>query len=230
MRTTNSILRRALAGTGIAIISAGVASGVVACGGGSKTLTTVPGPTPPTGPAPPPIPNLQAELLTPSDMPAGWSVDKSPSDATSRPSCLKNLDAQLHTGEISRAEAKYQGGSNSIPHLDETLAFYGHGVATGKLAIFDQTISRCGQVTFSSGGNTFTGTIGAMSFPAVGDESYAYQMNLSTKANGLNVTIGFDVVVARKGDTAFDLALTDLGTPDLSQFRGLVTKALAKLS
>jgi hypothetical protein len=163
-------------------------------------------------------------------MPSGWSVNKTPSDSSSTPSCLKSLRAVTRQGETSRAEVQFQGGSNGIPFLNETLTSFGTRVTTTKLAIFDQTISRCGQVSFTSGGNTFTGTIAAMSFPAVGDESRAYQMNLGTKTtNGLNVTVGFDIVVARKGDTAGLLALGDLGTPDLNQLRQFTTKALAKL-
>jgi hypothetical protein len=69
-----------------------------------------------------------------------------------------------------------------------------------------------------------------MSFPAVADQSSAYQMNLSATVSGLSITFGIDLVVFRKADTVGMILYGDLGTPDIRALHHFATNAAAKLS
>lgn len=198
-----------------------------ACGGASNSAATPPtnqtttvasnGTTTATS-----APNLTSELLTIADLPTGWSVDNSPINSASEPTCLKPL--QQLTGSDARVMARFNGGANGLPSFEENIAHFPGGAAPG-IAHFDQVLTSCRTVTFSSGGQTSSATIGAMSFPKLGDESHAYQVALTFKG----FTFGLDIIVAGRGNTAMSLVFDDLGTPDLTLVQQLATAAVGKL-
>jgi hypothetical protein len=197
----------------------------VGCSSGATTATapTAGGSTtsaPQTTIAAPP--NLTPDLLTLSDMPTGWSVDNSPSPDSTGPACLKPL--KDHTGSNAHATVSFNGGASGIPAIVENLGHFPSG-ASAALARFDQAINSCKTLSITSGGQTLSGTIGAMSFPQLGDESHAYQASLTYKG----FTLGYDVIIARHGDTAMSLTYGDLGSPDLTQVQQFATKAIAKV-
>jgi hypothetical protein len=221
-------------GLGLGLLLLINACGVGTNGIANTTNTSAPTPTSSTTVLRPA--DLQSALLTLSEVPSAWSVDttssgtSSAAGSVSEPTCLKNLDAENRAGEISGADVKFHGSSSGIPFFEEQLSSFEPGSVEGKLSAFDRMLAACGPITFTAVGYTFTGTIEAMSFPTVGDESRAYQLNLSTRASGKNVAIGIDFVVARKGDTALVLLIGDLGAPDLRQFQRLAGKALSKVA
>jgi hypothetical protein len=193
-------------------------SGTTAAGAAASSAT-------PTTTARPP--DLNAELMSLTDMPAGWSVDKSSSSGVSTTGCFANIKEHFNSKE--KAEADYQDGSDGIPEFDEALSWL-PGQSQQALAAITTALNGCGQVSFTSGGSKFTGTVGEMSFPTVGDQSDAWQVNLSGKVSGLNITVGIDIAVFRKGDTDGALIYDDLGTPDLATFEQLTNKAVAKVT
>jgi hypothetical protein len=180
--------------------------------------------------------DLQSELLTLSEVPSAWSVDTTSlgtSGATSSaptPACLKNLAAFNGVGIINRAQVKFHGSSSGIPFFEEQVASFVPGSLEGRLPAYDQAIGACGPTTFRAAGRSFVGTVSALPFPTVGDESRAYQLNFSTCVCGQRVTIGVDIVVARKGDIAVVLVIADLNNPNLSTFQRLAAKALSKVT
>jgi len=175
-------------------------------------------------------------LLTLSEVPSAWSVDKTLSGTSpgagsvATPSCLKNLTALNPVGVINRAEVKFRGSSSGIPVFEEQLASFVPGSLEDRLPAYDRAIAGCGPISYTAAGYTFTGSIRPMSFPTVGDESRAYQWNVSTKVSGQSVSIGFDVVLARRGDTAVALLTGDFPAPDVSTFQRLVAKAVSRVS
>jgi hypothetical protein len=176
-----------------------------------------------------PVPNVNAQLLQLSDLPTGWSVDNSSDSGSSTPECFKNA-TNFKSSEKAKAEAKFQDGSNGVPALDDEVV-YMPGRAQTTMQAFSQLMAGCGQISISAGGHPFKGTIGQMSFPTLGVQTQAYQMNLSTNANGLNITIGYDFAVARfANDEILVFAYGDLGTPDITQVQQLASKAAAKVS
>ena len=169
---------------------------------------------------------MTSELLAVSDLPAGWSSVPSSDSTSSTPQCFQNVKTDLKP--TSKAEATFQGGSSGLPLLDESLGYL-PGRGQQAIALISQVLSRCGQISLTSDGATITGTIGAMSFPAVGDQSSAWQINLTGTESGISLTVGIDFIVFRKGDTLALIFYGDLGTPDIQTVEHLVQVAASKL-
>src|SRR5262245_34295835 len=155
--------------------SAGVIAGALgillaACGSNSPTATTPPTARTSTQAATR-APNLSAELLAVSDLPVGWSVVPSSSSGSATPKCLQNVQTDLKA--TSRAEATFE--DNGLPVLAEYLAYL-PGQGQQAMTAISHLLGGCGQISLTSDGQTLTGTVGAMSYPAVADQSSAYQM------------------------------------------------------
>lgn len=217
--------RIALAAVLVAMVSLG------ACGNGSQnTATNAPttaasnGSSSTVSAAPA---NLQGQLLTLSDFPAGWSIDNSANnDSGSTPACFKGLKDTSQTKD--HATASFKNGSN-LPNFSEGLQYYPGG-AKPRMARLAKALGSCGQIKFTSGGHSFTGTVGQLSFPPVGDQTEAYQVALSSPVGSLNLTIGLDLVAVRKGSTIIGMIYVDLGTPAITEAEQLVNKASAKVA
>jgi hypothetical protein len=163
---------------------------------------------------------ISSKVLKLSDLPAGWSVDNSSSGATIIP-CLANLK-KVPKG-VPRASVSYRQAS-SVPELGETLET-GPG-SINRWNAFNRGFSKCKTFSVKQNGKTATGTVGAMSFPKVGDQSSAYAMTLLTQG----VTLGIDIILFRVGSYVGDLLYADLGSPDLSRVQSLTTEAIAKIN
>jgi hypothetical protein len=201
---------------------------VAACGSNAPNSATATAPAAHASTsATTPAPNLAAELLSVSDLPAGWSVVPSADSSSATPHCLQNIKTELKA--TSKAEVTFTDGSNGLPVLDEGLSYL-PGQGENALKLVEQILGGCGQISMTSDGTTLTGTVGAMSFPAVADQSAAYQINLSGTVSGLSVTVGIDLIVFREGDTVAVMLYGDLGTPDISVLQPIVQEAAAKVS
>lgn len=208
------------------VIALGLVTLLAACGSHAPKNTTHPPVSASTSATTQP-PDLNAELLTSSDLPVGWSSVPSAESSASEPQCLDNVKGDLKA--TSKAEATFVNGSSGLPALDELLNYL-PGKGQTAMTVVSQALSGCGQISTTSGGQTLTGTIGTLSYPAVADQSFAYQMNLSGTVSGVSVTLGIDLVVFRKGDTVAMILYGNLGTPDISALQPIVQDAAAKLS
>ncbi len=88
-----------------------------------------------------PAPDLTSELLSLSDLPAGWSAVGS-SDS-GEPKCLDTVRSDLNA--VSKAEATYVGGSSGVPDLEESLA-YVPGKGQSDMLAVSRVLSGCGHV------------------------------------------------------------------------------------
>jgi hypothetical protein len=203
---------------------------VSACGGGStpsgsttpqsgSSSSTAPASTPTTTPPP----DLNSELLTTSDLP-GWSAEGSSN--AGEPRCLDKVRSVLDT--VSKAQATFTDGSNGLPVLGESL-YYVPGQGQSDMAVVRKTLAGCGAVTMSSGGATFTGSMGSLLFPAVADQSSAYKMYLSGTISGQSLALAVDLVVFRKADTVAIMLYGNLGAANKQALKPLVRAAAAKL-
>lgn len=167
-------------------------------------------------------PNLSRMLLTVRDMPTGWSVDNSPS-GSSDVGCLSHLTP---IGVKKTASAKVAFTLNGqFQELTEGLVTYAS--PAGK--VFEKAVSTldgCKTLSGTSDGHKVTGSVGAMSFPRVGDQSAAWSVTLELEG----FTAGVDVLIVRKGPVLAVLAAESFGSPDIAQFQRFVRKALAKIS
>ncbi len=164
---------------------------------------------------------LGSMLLRVGDMPTGWGVDHTSSSSASV-GCLQRLSA-VGIKKTASATAKFALHAG-LPSFMEELATY--GVPLSK--VFDKGVAaldRCTTITGTSGGHKLTGTIGAMSLPRYGNQSAAWTITVTV--GGL--TAREDVIVVRKGAILAFFAEGNFGPVDITQFRMLVSKALAKL-
>jgi hypothetical protein len=164
-----------------------------------------------------------SQLLAVSDLPTGWAIDNSGDDTSGAPKCLATLKDSFASVKKANADFALQG---SVSALTQAIGTY--TTATSASAAFDRGIGildGCKEISFTSGGEKYTGSIGAMSFPSLGDRSKAWALTLSNSG----VTIGFDVVLVLKGAEIEELALGDLGAPDTDLLKTFCDKALAKL-
>ena len=164
---------------------------------------------------------LRSKALSLSNMPTGWSVDNSGGGTSNFTGCFAKLQATEATRGITRVEANYEQGN--FPVMEETLITRKN--AAHRYQQFVSILNGCRQVSLSSGDTTLSGSIGAMSFPTVGNASSAYAMTLSS--NGINV--GFDIIVFRAGQVAGDIGYGDLGSPDSSTVQAFVSEAVNKV-
>lgn len=221
-----------LSGLGTVVAGAAIMVGAGCSGGGTGAATATTAPPVSTGASAStqpsvPIPDVKAQLLQLSDLPIGWSTSAS-SNSTSSLKCLQNARSYTKQDK-AKAEADFQGGSNGVPFFEEGIGFL-PGVAKAAMTTFATAMAGCGQISLSDNGHTFKGTIGQMSFPTLGAQTLAYQMNLSTTASGLTITIGFDFAAVRfANDELALLAYGDVGTPDITQVQDLFQKAAAKV-
>lgn len=80
-------------------------------------------------------------------------------------------------------------------------------------------------------GNTFKGTFSPLSFPKLGDDTYALHMSATGGANGFDITIGGDFVFIRKGkviDLLFAFSFGSSAIP-ASELEAIARNSVAKL-
>jgi len=163
--------------------------------------------------------NLSSMLLAVSNLPTGWSVDNS--GPPTGINCVQNLFDPFHPSQKARVAFIESG---SLPKLSETLVTF-PSVASG-FAEVKNALDNCKHVTISNGSQTAQATVGAMSFPAVGDSSAAYTETLTYEG----VPAAQGIVIFRKGNVVGGVALGDIGNLDTGQFQQFVTAALAKIT
>jgi hypothetical protein len=212
------------------VVAGALVTLVGACGSNAPTASNTPtsiaaptthAPTPATTPAP----NLTAELLAVSDFPSGWSVVGN-SDS-GEPKCIDTVRSALNA--TSKAEVTFAYGSNGAATVEESLAYVpgrGHSAMTAMSRI----LSGCGPIHMTTNGQTLTGTVGSMSFPAVADQSFAYQMNLTDTVSGQSITVPIGIVVFRKADTVAMILYANPGNAASQPLETVVQDAAAKVS
>ena len=184
----------------------------------TTTTTTAAAPTTTTTTAP--LVSAQSLLLTVDQLPSGWSVNNTVIPHSSN--CY--ADPLLKVPQISYGTITFaQGGT--APELVEDVGSYTSPAAA--FATIKSTLDGCTSFTETANTLNVTGTMGAMSFPAYGNESAAYTATLNDAAD--SVTLEQGIVVAQKGRYIVALALGDLGSVDTEQLQQFMTTALAKV-
>ena len=164
---------------------------------------------------------FKAKALALSNMPAGWSVDPPSGAGATASGCLHTL--KLTGKHDVKVYASFHNGT--APVVAEFLEA-GPGAA-GRLRSMASTFSRCKAVTLtdSDSGQTYNGTLEAMSFPPVGTKSFAYAGRVDVQG----FTIGLSVVGFSDRGIAGTVVLEDLGKPDTSQLQSFVNEAVDKI-
>jgi hypothetical protein len=167
---------------------------------------------------------LKAKTLSLADLPAGWSVDRSPpGGASNLGGCLQGLAALKKTPPkgVVRAHVSYTM-AGGFPGLQETIE-----AGKGEPARFNKylrTIAGCKNISFTGQGVHYTGTVSALAVPTVGNSSHAY--NITIAAGGQS--IGIDIVLFRAGQYGGEIVYGDY-TPATSTLQAFATEAVNKI-
>jgi hypothetical protein len=156
------------------------------------------------------ISQVKHKLLSVSDLPAGWSVEKGNSSEGSGSNlggCFKGLSSTKPGRHgVARAEVGFVDGM--LPAAAETLE---QGkTAAARYASFVHTLSKCSTVSFTASGIKVNGTVGSLSVPTVGNASMAYAINFTASGE----TFGIDLILFRTSSTFGALSYEALGSPN----------------
>jgi len=211
------------------VIAFGLAMLLAGCGSSAPRSTTSPS-ADASASATTRAPDLKAELLVISDLPAGdWSVVRNTTSGAT-PSCFAVVRSDLDLKAATQAQVTFIHGSNSLPVFEELLAYL-PGRGQSSMTAATHVISGCGHISLTLGGQNLTGVVRPVSFPAVGDQSAAYQLSLSGTVSGQPVTLGVDAIIFRKGDIVATIQYVDLGPPlDITALEQITQLAAAKVS
>ena len=168
--------------------------------------------------------DLKPQLFTVSELPTGWAVDNSANSSTdTTPPCLASVKTKVEPA--NKADQDFVKGTD-FPALSQHIGDFGSSAAaSGTFADLTSTLDGCKDVSFTSDGTKITGSIGQMSFARLGDRSEAWQMVLSAQGQ----TVGIDLVLVQRNRELELLLYGELGSPDVGEFTGLASKAVAKL-
>jgi hypothetical protein len=168
---------------------------------------------------------LQAKLLTISDMPPNWTVVSSLDSATvPATSCLAGLDLKDPQGTKAIADFTQIGG---LTELEEVLA-------TGTVELshwqnLSSAVAHCHSATLDFGGDPASGTAEAIPFPTIGARSIAYEVGLQ----GSDSSATIDDVFFRTRSYVGRIEFVDHGASNDAKrqvlLEALVTEAVSKL-
>lgn len=158
----------------------------------------------------------EAELLTVSDLPAGWRPTQSP--ATSGGPC-GGVPPLATIGDSGSADAAFDQ-LTLFPDLHEHIGVFKESPAV----LFTQFVRNLGQCrSFTDSG--YTMTLKRLPFPALGSESAAYR---ATGSLG-RLALGYDIVMVAKGNQLAILSYANPRHPDVAPLADIATKAVAKM-
>jgi hypothetical protein len=201
---------------------------LVACGGGGDSAekpdpaTEASTTEAPTTKAPSPEASAAAAadsdpadvLFRLSEMPAGWVKDQNDDDDDAL--CGTHLfDSAQADAEVSYSQ---QG---QLPQVAERVGAFAPGGAARALAATKKKYDGCS----GERRNGFEWTVSPVSFPSLGEESYAYLA--TTEADG--VGIGALFTVMRSGDAVVGMAYGELGEVNTSAAEDYARRAIARL-
>lgn len=219
-----------LAGLVLAIALAGCANAKQGQGTGSgiSTTTTDSTVTSPTT-AVPSDADIAAELLVLRDFPPGWSQFGGAGTGPQNRGCLSPLTSS--DGRLNRADAQFQGGIDDSQYIDEILESFPPGGALTELVHFRQVVAGCTQVTVAASGLSFTGRITTIALPTFGDDSTAYRVDLTTDVGTMPITLGYGLVIARRGDTVMVVVASNVDPAGVVQLLQQAARAaMAKVT
>ena len=204
----------------ILLTAAGFVSALaVACGGGNERATTIQSTVTPLQATAAPeetativetsspataTPNddeiaerLSAALLSIEDMPTGWAVGPPDEDEDENENDICGISSgQFAEGAAARVTANFQE-SEFGPFLAQVIDFFPDGDAERVMTEFSDAFGSCTEWTdIDEDGTETTWRLSPLSFPKVGDETFAFRMSTVTFLGAFEV----DFIVWRRGD------------------------------
>lgn len=165
---------------------------------------------------------LQADLLSINDMPAGWTTASS-SGSSGLASCSAlNNGSWRHLPSSAEAEFKR---SSFGPYVDTKLIAGPAAQETAAWNAFTAASNECTSFTSTDSSGTTRWTLSGLSFPKYGDATFALAIT-GTSPQGISAT--GDVVIVRKGNVIAEVIVISIGSPDVSLAEQMVSTAVTK--
>jgi hypothetical protein len=239
MRTSRAVLFGTIASLGILLTSCSSSSSNAAKTTVAGATTTAAGATTSAGPITragtattvnAANDELKKLLLTLPDLPTGWSIDPSqsnPDDTSAFSGCpsLNNMDKTFPS--TARANIDLTKSTEG-PFAGEKLQSYSGDNATKGMAALRPAAAACTSIKSTApDGTVYDLTMAEMSFPAIGDESVAFQLT-----GNINTTpVDGQFVYARKGNlvSAISAVAVNGNKVDLGELQKITEAAVAKL-
>jgi hypothetical protein len=170
----------------------------------------------------PSVEDLGSRLLTVEDLPTGWSPYTNSDDEDTGEGC----DAEPSLQPDVEAETTFSQGSFG-PFLVESLGLYGDDrAADDAVTEFRAMTERCqSYTTTEDDGSTTTVTFSPLSFPKLGDDTYAVHMDVAAM-----FPIAANVVLVRDGDVLMIISHAGMMAVDATFTEAAVRMAHDKLS
>jgi hypothetical protein len=164
---------------------------------------------------------LTSELLSTSQMPAGWTPSTTTDDGLG---CLHDLLEPSGVKQTHSSQAYFLGTVDQLPRFDEKIATYANAKTAYKKII--ATINDCHTTDGLVNGVVVKGTVAPMRFTHFGNASSTYAM-VDSDARG---TLHYDYTIVRKGNVVAAFLEGSYPSVIASEFQSLVTKGVTKLS
>jgi len=164
---------------------------------------------------------LSGELLTTSQMPAGWTQSISTSEGVG---CVHDLLEPKGVTQTRSAQVYFLGTVDELPRFDEKIATYSNTKSAYKKVI--ATISACHTLTGLFDGLQISGSVSPMSFKHYGNASAAYAMTVSDSRG----TLHYDYLIVRKGSVLGAFLEGSYPAVIPSEFQSLVGAGVKKLT
>ncbi len=170
-------------------------------------------------------PSASQALLSPADLPNGWS--SSPSSLVGfGPPCVTGVRAALASDDSG--SAGFVGGEHGLATLTERVAVLG---ADGVKTSFDRAVqayAACGG-SFTEAGTPFNMTVQRLDVALMGDEAEGFRSVIASASVQPPTLPGF-VEFVRKDQYVLELGMTFATIPpDAATFNEVVIRAVAKV-
>lgn len=174
------------------------------------TSTNTPTFTPTTTPTPTPELLTQADLekalLSLDDLPAGWAVRTEDEEDEADKETYTFLCQEYQKKSIAIASVDFQNGQVG-PFLVNSVVAYLPGEAESQFADMLSAVDQCATFTDTQDGTTTEWTVTPISFPKLGDQSFAIRASSEFILGFIEV----DSVYIRIGDTVTSIQYMVLG-------------------
>lgn len=180
-----------------------------AAGGGQRTLSAA---------------ELKRALLTVTDLPTGYKVDTSPQrddrddSSGENAECTQKFEAlsgQNTDKGSAQAKAKFEGPSFGTILQEDLSSFKEENGLSDRFDALAEVLSSCPRFTSTDSKGTRTAyTVGALSFPKLGDDTLALAINVKTTDFGRAINIaavrlGKNVMFVTQGGLTADAAVLE---------------------
>lgn len=168
---------------------------------------------------------LSRKLLSVDEMPKGWSAIKS--SGNRRLGCLAAILTNQGVKETAIATISFARSGLKTPELDEDLVMYS-GSTSDAFSRIAARANGCKKVSGGINGLPISGTVSELTFLHLGNQSDAYNVQLSVVA--VHSNFGEDLLIERQGSVIMEIyEVSFVGSVNLSQFEHFAIVATAKL-